>query len=282
MKRFFILLMAAVLFFTAGCSRQDSGQAGSKQLKITGSDTMVILGQAWAEKYMELNQGKSVSITGGGSGVGITAIIDGTTGIAQSSRDMKDSEIEQAKSKGANPVKTIVAYDGIAIIVHPSNPIDQLTMDQLGKIFKGEIKNWKEVGGSDSPIGIYSRESSSGTYEFMKEHVLKNADYASSAKYSSGNSAIVESISQDKTGAGYVGVAYARQRSDVKILKVAKDANSTGHTPTKETVKGGTYPIARSLDFYTNGEPTGEAKAFIDFVNGPEGKAITEEVGYFG
>ena len=116
----------------------------------------------------------------------------------------------------------------------------------------------------------------------MKEHVLKNADYASSAKYSSGNSAIVESISQDKTGIGYVGVAYAKQRSDVKILKIARDMDSPGYIPTKETVKSGAYPIARSLNFYTNGEPSGEAKAFIDFVNGPEGKAITEEVGYFG
>jgi phosphate transport system substrate-binding protein len=275
-----VILAVGILLF--GCaSQQGTGQNGKKEVKITGSDTMVILGQAWAESYMDAHPDERVSVTGGGSGVGITSIIEGTTDIAQASRDMKASEIEKARANGANPVKTIVAYDGIAMIVNPSNQIEQLTMDQLGKIFKGEVKNWKEVGGSDSPIGIYSRESSSGTYEFMKEHVLKNADYASSAKYSSGNSAIVESISQDKTGIGYVGVAYAKQRADVKILKISKDSSSFAYFPTKETVKSGEYPIARSLNFYTDGEPSGEVKAFIDFVLGSEGKAIVAEMGYF-
>ncbi len=280
------LIICALLVF--GCASQQTKGAGdgtqaqkSKNLKITGSDTMVILGQAWAEKYMELNQDKGVSVSGGGSGVGITAMIDGTTDITQASRDMKASEIDQARAKGVNPVKTIVAYDGIAIIVNPDNPIDQLTISQVGEIFKGNIKNWKEVGGKDGPVGIYSRESSSGTYEFMKEHVLAKADYASNAKYSSGNAAIVESVSQDKTAIGYVGVAYAKQRNDVKILKISKDDKSAGYTPTKETVKSGTYPISRSLNFYTNGEPSGEVKAFTDFVLGEEGQNITEEIGYF-
>jgi len=286
-KGILALVLCTLLIF--GCASQQNSAANdgkpqpspSKGIRITGSDTMVILGQAWAERYMELKPEKRVSVSGGGSGVGITAIIEGTTDITQASRDMKASEIEQANAKGVNPVKTIVAYDGIAIIVNPSNPINQLTMDQLGKIFNGEIKNWKEVGGSDLPIGIYSRESSSGTYDFMKQNVLNNADFAKNAKYSSGNAAIVESISQDKTSIGYVGVAYAKQRSDVKILKVAKDANSTGYLPTKETVMGGTYPISRSLNFYTNGEPAGEIKEFIDFVLGEEGKKIVEETGYF-
>lgn len=274
MKAQFVLLLAAVLLF--GCFSR------SGHLKITGSDTMVVLGQAWDERYMETVPGKSVSVTGGGSGVGITAIIDGTTDIAQSSRDMKEAEIAAAKAKGINPVETIVAYDGIAIIVNPDNPIEQLTIEQAGRIFKGEVKNWKEVGGKDEPIGIYSRESSSGTYEFMKEHVLKKADYAASTKYSSGNSAIVESVSQDRTSIGYVGVAYARQRDDVKILRIAKDSGSPGYVPDKGTIKSGEYPIARSLNFYTNGEPAGETKQFIDFVLSDEGKRITEDIGYFG
>ncbi len=271
----FLALFCSILL-VSGCMAQHEGK-----LKIIGSDTMVILGQAWAERYMELHTDKTVSVTGGGSGVGITAIIEGGTDVAQSSREIKESEIKRAGANGANPVKTEVAYDGIAIIVNPSNPVDQLTIDQVGAIFKGEIKSWGEMGGSDGPIGIYSRESSSGTYEFMKEHVLKKADYAPSTKYSSGNAAIVESVSQDKTAVGYVGVAYAKQRNDVKILRIAKN-EGPGYLPTKEAVKSGEYPIARSLNFYTNGEPKGEAREFIDFVLSPEGKAITEELGYFG
>ncbi len=276
-----LLYLAVLLFSIAlihGCTSRDT----ENRLKITGSDTMVILGQAWAERYMELHTEKTVSVTGGGSGVGITAIIDGGTDIAQASREMKPSEIGKANAMGASPVKTIVAYDGIAMIVNPDNPVEQLTMGQAGAILKGEVKNWKEVGGKDEQIGIYSRESSSGTYEFVKEYVLKKADYAPGTKYSSGNSAIVESVSQDKTAIGYVGVAYAKQRNDVKILRIAKEGGSEGYLPTKETVKSGEYPISRSLNFYTNGEPKGTAKEFIDFVKGEEGKAITEELGYFG
>ncbi len=278
MKLILAIVVAAVLLF--GCAGQQGG-APEKQLKVTGSDTMVILGQAWAEKYMSLYPQKKVSITGGGSGVGIAAIIDGTTDIAQASRDMKESEIEKAKAKGANPVKTIVAYDGIAIIVHPDNPVSELTSEQVGKIFKGEITNWKDVGGPDEKIGIYSRESSSGTYEFMKEHVLKNADYAKDSKYSAGTALLVQSVSQDKTAIGYVGVAYTKDRSDVKILKIAKAVDETYFLPSKETVKSGDYPIARSLNFYTNGEPAGDAKEFIGFILGEEGQKVVEETGYF-
>ena len=198
-----VLLFSIVLIY--GCTSRDN----ENRIKITGSDTMVILGQAWAERFLELYNDKTVSVTGGGSGVGITAIIEGGADIAQASRDMKPSEIEKAKVMGVNPVKTIVAYDGIAIIVNPDNPVEQLTVEQAGAILKGDVRNWREVGGKDEPIGIYSRESSSGTYEFVKEFVLKKSDFAPGAKYSSGNAAIVESVSQDKTAIGYVGVAYA-------------------------------------------------------------------------
>jgi len=266
------------MLFLFGCTAQSS----TEQVKIIGSDTMVILGQAWAEKYMELNPDKSVSITGGGSGVGIAALIEGNVDIAQASREMKSSEIENAEANGIVPVETIVAYDGIAIIVNPSNRIEQLTIGQVGAIFKGRIRNWKDVGGNDGEIGIYSRESSSGTYEFMKDHVLKKDDYASDAKYSSGNAAIVESISQDVTGIGYVGVAYAKQRSDVRILRISSVEGGIAYTPAKESVMNKNYPIARSLNFYTNGEPTGKTKEFIDFVLGSGGIEIAEDVGYFG
>lgn len=269
------LAIALILFF--GCtSRQDSSQ-----LKLSGSDTMVVLGQRWAEEYMSQNPGTSVSVTGGGSGVGIAAIIDGTTDIAQSSRDMKDAEIASANAKGASPVKTIVAYDGIAIIVNIDNPVASLTMGQARKIFAGEISNWKDVGGKDEKIGIYSRESSSGTYEFMKEHVLNKADYASSTKYSAGSAVLVQSVAQDKSAIGYTGVAYTKGASGVKILPIASDSASQAYLPDKAHVKSGAYPIARSLNFYTNGEPAGSKKGFVDFVLSESGQKIVEEVGYF-
>ena len=242
---------------------------------------MVILGQAWAEKYMEENPEKKVSVTGGGSGVGISSLTEGTIDVAEVSRDMKDSEIAAARKKGVGPVKTIVAYDGIAIIVHPENTISSLTTAQLRDIFTGKITNWKEVGGADEKISIYSRESSSGTYEFMKEHVLAKADYAPAVKYSAGSAVLVESVSQDKAALGYTGVAYARNRQDVKILPVAKEEGAQAYLPEKEHVKSGAYAIARSLNFYTNGNPQGGAKAFVDFVLGGEGQKIAEDTGYF-
>ncbi len=275
-KNIFVAIVAAALLLF-GCAAK--GQ--SQQLKVGGSDTMVILGQAWAEKYMQENPEKKVSITGGGSGVGISSLTESTIDVAESSRDMKDSEIEAARKKGVEPVKTIVAYDGIAIILHPSNPVGSLTIAQLRDIFTGKATNWKEVGGNDEKISIYSRESSSGTYEFMKEHVLAKGDYAASVKYSAGSAVLVESVSQDKAAIGYTGVAYAKQRSDVKIIPVAKDGSSKPYLPDKEHVKSGSYAIARSLNFYTDGQPQGDAKAFVDFVLGAEGQKITEDTGYF-
>ncbi|MFH1470891.1 MAG: substrate-binding domain-containing protein, partial [Candidatus Micrarchaeota archaeon] len=153
-KRIYFLVLFCFAVLLCGCTRDED------RLKITGSDTMVILGQAWAEQYMELDQNKTVSVPGGGAGVGITAVTDGGVDIAQSSREMKQAEIEKATANGVNPVKTEVAYDGIAIIVNPSNVIEQLTVEQVGKIFTGEVRNWEDVGGADGQIGIYSRESS--------------------------------------------------------------------------------------------------------------------------
>ncbi|MEM3399886.1 MAG: PstS family phosphate ABC transporter substrate-binding protein [Candidatus Micrarchaeia archaeon] len=265
-----------LLIAFAGCTGSEK-----KQIKISGSDTMVILGQALAESYMEKNPQTAISVTGGGSGVGIAALIEGTIDIAESSRDMKQEEIEKARSRGVEPFKTIVAYDGIAVIVNKNNPVSELTVEQIGKIFRGEIMNWREVGGPDTPISIYSRESTSGTYEFFKEHVLGKKDYTNTAKYVAGNALMVQSVAQDVNGIGYAGVAYAEQRSDVKIIGVKKDAGSPAYKPTKQTVASGTYPIARSLNFYTNGEPKGEVKKFVDFVLSDEGQAIVENVGYY-
>jgi phosphate transport system substrate-binding protein len=278
-KRFSIAIMAifALALLLFGCAAK--GQ--SSQLKVGGSDTMVILGQAWVEKYMQEKPEKKVSVTGGGSGVGIASLTESTIDIAEVSRDMKESEIAAARKKGVEPVKTIVAYDGIAIIAHPENPVSSLTMAQLKGIFTGEITNWKQVGGNDLVMSVYSRESSSGTYEFMKEHVLAKKDYAAAVKYSAGSAVLVESVSQDKAAIGYTGVAYAKNRQDVKILPVAKEEGANAFLPEKAHVKSGAYAIARSLNFYTNGQPQGEAKEFVGFVLGAEGQKIAEETGYF-
>ncbi|MCX8195264.1 MAG: PstS family phosphate ABC transporter substrate-binding protein, partial [Candidatus Micrarchaeota archaeon] len=209
-------VLLLLLFLAFGCARAEEGK--DRQVKITGSDTMVVLVQALAEEYMRENPQKRISVSGGGSGVGIAALQSKSTDIAMSSRDMKASEIEAAKANGVFPKRIAIAYDGISIFVHPSNPVNELSVEQLRAIFKGEIKNWKEVGGPDAPISPYSRESSSGTYDFVKEHVLGGADYAPNTKYIAGSALLVESVSQDKTGIGYTGVAYTRQDNRVKIL----------------------------------------------------------------
>src|SRR5512133_830147 len=203
--------------------------AAAGTVTVKGSDTMVILAQRWAEEYMKKNPSKKVQVTGGGSGTGIAALINGTTAIADASRAMKDDEKAKVKEKtNVLPTETVVARDGVAIYVNEANPIQQLTPDQLRKIYVGDVTNWKDVGGSDAPIVLYSRENSSGTYVFVKEHVLKNDDYAASAQTLPGTAAVVNAIAREKNGIGYGGAAYAKGIREVKI--VGKDGQ--GYLPT--------------------------------------------------
>ena len=240
---------------------------------------MVILGQRWAETYMNEHPGARVQVTGGGSGTGIAALINGGTDICESSRPMKDSERAQVKQRHGKDVKEIpVALDGLAIYVHTSSPLKSISKSQVKGIYTGRITNWREVGGKDSRIIAYSRENSSGTYVFFKEHVLDNEDFAATVQTLPGTAAVVNAVSKDPASIGYGGIAYA---SGIRPLPVQGDAGSEPVPATLENVASGRYPLSRNLFFYTSGEPTGEVKAFIDWVLGPRGQEVCEKVGYY-
>jgi phosphate transport system substrate-binding protein len=245
---------------------------------VKGSDTMVILAQRWAEEYMKKNAGKKIQVTGGGSGTGIAALINGTTEIANSSRNIKKEEVEKIKAAfKVDAVETTVAKDGVAIYVNEANAISQITSAQLKAIYQGDVTNWKEVGGADAPIVLYSRENSSGTYVFVKEHVLKGADYAASAQTLPGTAAVVNAISKEKNAIGYGGAAYAKGVKELKVL----GEDGQGYLPSAENVKSGKYPLSRGLFVYTRGAPAGEAKAFLDYCLSDEGQALVVKVGYY-
>jgi phosphate transport system substrate-binding protein len=254
-----------------------TAQAGTVTIK--GSDTMVILGQRWAEEYMKKNPGTTLQVTGGGSGTGISALINGTTDICASSRAMKPPEKEKLRDRyNTSGVEIPVARDGLAVYVSASNAIAEISIPDLKGIFTGKITNWKQIGGPDNNIIVYSRENSSGTYVFFKEHVLGGADFTPRAQTMPGTAAVVNAVSKEKFGIGYGGAAYAK---GIKILKVKKDATSPAINPEKATVLDGTYPMARPLFFYLRNKATGEIKSFIDWVLTPEGQAIVEKVGYY-
>jgi phosphate transport system substrate-binding protein len=252
--------------------------AASAAVTVKGSDTMVILAQRWAEEYMKQNPGKKVQVTGGGSGIGIAALINGTTDIANASRPMKKDEQAKVRDRySVLPTETAVAQDGLAVYVHESSGIQQLTIEQLRSIYNGDVTNWKDVGGPDAKIVLYSRENSSGTYVFFKDNVLEGDDFASNAQTLPGTAAVVNAVAKEKLGIGYGGAAYAKGVKEVKI--VGKDGQ--GYLPSPENVAAGKYPLARPLFMYTRGKPGGEAAAFIKFCLSPEGQAIVTKVGYF-
>jgi phosphate transport system substrate-binding protein len=261
---------------TAMTTEQQTAEINQK-----GSDTLLVLAQRWAEEYMKAHPNAKIAVSGGGSGTGIAALINGQIDIADSSREMKQSEIDEAKSKGIMPVEWKVALDGISAIVHPSNPIGELTIEQLSLIYRDNVTNWKELGGPDLPIITYGRQSNSGTYVYWKEHVLGNKDYRADMQSLNGNSDIVDAVSKDKGAIGYVGIAYAEsRRSEVKILAVKKDASSPAVMPTQSTILDGSYPISRYLYVYTNGIPTGEINQYIKWIVGPQGQAVVSQVEY--
>jgi phosphate transport system substrate-binding protein len=231
--------------------------------------------------FMNQNPNAEVAVTGGGSGTGIAALINGTTDICAASREMKDKEKELAKEKGAEAKEVIVAKDGIAVVVNPKNPIKELNMQQLAQIFTGVTTQWNQLGGFDEEILVFSRESSSGTYVFFQEHVLKNKDYTPKAKLMPATSAIIESVSSDKGAIGYVGLGYALAAGDkVKILAVKADSNSPAVIPSDQTVINGSYPVARPLYLYVSNKASQNATAFVDFCMSDAGQTIVRESGY--
>lgn len=247
----------------------------SQSISVKGSDTILPVAQAEAEEFTN-ETGKIVSVTGGGSGVGIAALIDGQVDIATASREMKDDEIKSAEGKGINPVETTIAYDGITAIVNPSNPVSNLTFDQLRGIYDGNITNWKEVGGEDKPIAVISRDSSSGTYEYFKETVLKGNEFTPKALTQGTTGGIVGEVSQNPSAIGYIGYGYLDE--SVKALSLDKGNGSI--SPTLKSIMDGTYPLSRPLYVYTNGEPSGMKKEFIDFVLSEKGQSTVSKVGY--
>ncbi|MFM9989775.1 phosphate ABC transporter substrate-binding protein [Flavobacterium sp.] len=248
------------------------------KITIKGSDTMVILAQKWAEVYMSKNPTTAIQVTGGGSGVGLSALINGSTDIATSSRPLKQSELEKIKGRyGTLGVEIACAKDGITIYLNKANGVSELTLKQLSDIYSGKITNWNQVGGANANIKLYGRENSSGTYVYFKDNVIKK-DYALTCQSLPGTAAIVNAVKKDKNGIGYGGAAFD---SGVKDCKVKKDANSPALVATEETIRNKTYPITRYLYMYLATRPTGETKKFIDWVLSAEGQKITSQVGYF-
>lgn len=248
-------------------------------ITVKGSDTMVILAQRWAEQYMASHSGMTVQVTGGGSGTGFSALINGTTDIAAASRPIKKSEREKLRQRyNSGGVEIKVARDGLSVYLNDSNPVSELTLEQIRNIYLGKIKNWKEVGGKDARIILYGRENNSGTYVYFKDEILGGADYVVSMQSLPGTAAVVNAIAKDKYGIGYGGAAYGK---GIKFAKVKKDDFSPAFEPSEENVMNGKYPISRFLYLYTKVKPTGKVKSFIDWVLSPAGQKIVSDVDYF-
>ena len=278
MKRYLeVLGVVMALFFCANMTMA----ADQGMVQIKGSDTLINLVQKLAEVYMQKHPSANIAVTGGGSGTGIAALLNRRCDIADASRGIKASEIMDAHKNSIDPRRVVIAIDGLSIIVNAQNPVTQLTVEQIGKIYRGETKNWSEVGGGNMPITLYGRQSNSGTYDFMKENVMMG-EYASSMKSMNGNAQIVEAIKQDASGIGYVGVGYAQAATGITALKVAKTVASEYYSPFNSLdVKNGRYPITRPLNQYVNGMPKGVAKDFIEFELSAAGQAIVVEEGFY-
>ncbi len=273
MIRKLLFILPAFIFVNSAFA-----QSGKSSIQIKGSDTMVNLGQAWAEAFNKKNPVVNIAVTGGGSGTGIAALIAGTADIAECSRTMKEKEIDKAKQNGITPVEFTVALDGLAVVVHPDNPVSKLTIDELFDIFTGRITNWNQLGGKDLPIVILSREVNSGTHVYFKEHVLRKGNEKGTEEFSPmallmpSSQAIADEVSQNPNAIGYYGMGYISKQQ--KVVAVAKDRNSPYIEPTIENVKNGKYPISRPLLMYTKGEPKGAVKEFLDFALSSEGQEI--------
>lgn len=272
------IAMLAGTIALAGCSAEEEATTGETvelegSITVQGSDTMLNISTAWSEAFMDANPGVDISIQGGGSGTGIASLLNGTVDFATASREIQDEEITEAETLGVEPVEHKVAIDGIAVVVNPVNGVEELTIDQLGQIFRGEITNWSEVGGADGAIVLLSRDSSSGTYEYFKEEVVgEDAEYAASAKLLPSNQAIADEVAANEGGIGYVGLGYLND--DLKVVAV------DGVKASVETATDGSYPISRYLYIYSNGEADGVMKSFLDWILGDEGQMLVEDEGF--
>jgi phosphate transport system substrate-binding protein len=253
--------------------------ADSRPVSIKGSDTMVILTQRLAEEYMKSNRGTVIQVNGGGSGTGIAALINGTTDIAQASRPMTEDERTKARTnRGAEIVEVPVALDSLAVFVHGSNPVQTLTIAQIADIYSGKTKSWSAVGGPNAPIVMYGRESSSGTYDYFREHVLNKGDFAPAVQTLQGTAAIINAVGRDRNGIGYGGIAYAK---DVRAIAIKTNDGAAGVAPSAASVAGGTYPLSRKLFFYHPANAAERVTKFVRWALTPEAQGLVENVGYF-
>jgi len=289
---FLFWIIVPLIFITtgviSGCMQSPQQEesdvvAGNQQITNVGSDTLVNLALAWAEMYMKNDPDVRISVTGGGSGTGIAALINGTVDIANASRGMKQDEIDEAKANHINPVEFVVARDAIAVVVHPSNPVEQLTLAQISDIYTGKISNWSQVGGEDRPIVLLSRESNSGTYVYFLENVIRLGDEKSTLLFSPdtllmpSSEGISVEIRQNPNAIGYDGLGYVT--ADQKMVAVARDVNKPYVIPSVETVNNNTYPISRPLYMYTAGEPSGQLKSYISWILG-DGQNLVTHLGF--
>ncbi|MFL9829778.1 PstS family phosphate ABC transporter substrate-binding protein [Flavobacterium sp. ST-87] len=252
--------------------------AAAVSVTIKGSDTVLPLAQKEAEDLMKSDKNVSITVVGGGSGVGITALVDGTTDIAMASRDLKTEEKLKFSEEKKEIEQVIIAFDALTVIVNPANKVSQLTREQLEKIFTGEIKNWKEVGGADEKIVAYSRESSSGTYEFFKEEVMEKKNYATDVLSLPATGAIVQAVSQTKGAIGYIGLAY--ETKEVKQLGVSYDQGKTFIEPSVASAKDKTYPISRPLFYMFDKTNAAKVKSIVDYALSEQGQKTVSDIGY--
>jgi phosphate transport system substrate-binding protein len=290
-KSAFFALLFVILLLTTACQISESGspsqfgpqQTTSETIENKGSDTLVNLALAWAEAYMSSYPEVRISVTGGGSGTGIAAMINGTVDIANASRAMKNEEIAAAEGNGITPVKFVVARDAIAVVVHPSNPVDNLTLSQISDIYTGKITNWQELGGEDRPIVLLSRESNSGTYVFFLENVIQLGTGSNDLLFSPdtllmpSSEGISSEVRLNPNAIGYDGLGYVTP--DQKMLAIARDTNSPYVLPSVESVNNDSYPISRPLYMYTAGEPTGQIEAYMNWIMN-EGQQFVLELGF--
>jgi len=286
--RLFLIGLITLSISLAGCSGFKSSPNGSSppitKIENKGSDTIVNLALAWAEEYQEVNPSVYLSVTGGGSGTGIAALINNTVDIANASRRMKDVERETAISNGSDPVEFIIARDAIAIIVHLENPVDNLTLQQISAIYSGAIDNWKDVGGEDRPIVRLSRETNSGTHVYFLEEVIRLGEKGNKTLFSQNTLLLPSSegigaeIRQNPNAIGYDGLGYVTD--DMKVLGIATAAGEAYVLPSPETVNNGQYPVARDLYMYTNGNPEGIIKDYLDWILSTDAQKIVAELGF--
>jgi phosphate transport system substrate-binding protein len=266
------------LWFAAAALFAGALHAGN--ITVKGSDTLVILAQKWAEVYMAQNPGTKIQVTGGGTGTGFAALQNQQTDLCNASRPIRAKEIETCiKAFGRRPREYKVALDGLSVYVNEANSVEALSLEQLEAIFTGKIKNWKDLGGTDAPIILYSRENSSGTYEFFKEHVLQGKDFAAHAQTMPGTAAVLQSVAKERNGIGYGGAAYG---AGAKHLKVKKTATSEAVDPSEATVLDGSYPIWRYLYIYVNpAVDIGEVAAYLNWIRSDDGQKVVKDIGYY-